>query len=257
MGGEDAGGSAGSGGQDFVPSSGCDKTPTLSNGTITMGSRNYIINIPSGYDNSHPYRLILGFHGANGQASDISGDYFGLLPLSQGSTIFIAANAVDGLWSADTDVTYVDDILDQVTADLCIDTSRIMLEGFSQGAAMAWTITCSRPGVFRAVVGHSGGGIANPTDCEPVAYLGSLGLQESGGSQATQTDQFAQWNGCTIETLPTATNGGHVCTNYSGCPDADPVRWCSYDGGHTPSPTDTGQSSSWMPEEVWTFFTQF
>ena len=256
-GGEDAGGSAGSGGQDIVPSSGCDKTPTLSNGTITMGSRNYIINIPSGYDNSHPYRLILGFHGANGQASDISGDYFGLLPLSQGSTIFIAANAVDGLWSADTDVTYVDDILEQVTADLCIDTTRIMLEGFSQGAAMAWTITCSRPGVFRAVVGHSGGGIANPTDCEPVAYLGSLGLGESGNSQATQTDQFAQWNGCTIEDLPTAPSGGHVCTNYSGCPDEDPVRWCSYDGGHTPSPTDAGQGSSWMPEEVWTFLTQF
>jgi len=257
MGGEDAGGSAGSGGQDVIPSSGCNKTPTLSNGTITMGSRNYIINIPSNYDNSHPYRLILGFHGAMGQASDISGDYFGLLPLSEKSTIFIAANAVGGLWSADTDVTYVDDILDQVTADLCIDTSRIMLEGFSQGAAMSWTITCSRPGVFRAVVGHSGGGVANPTDCEPVAYLGSLGLGESGNSQATQTDQFARWNGCTVETLPTAPTGGHVCTNYSGCPDADPVRWCSYDGGHTPSPTDAGQGSSWMPEEVWTFFSQF
>lgn len=216
------------------------------------------MNVPADYDSSHPYRLILGFHGATGQASDISGNYFGLLPLSEGSTIFVAANAVGGLWSASTDVTYVDDILTQVTGDLCIDTSRIMLEGFSQGAAMAWTITCARPNVFRAVVGHSGGGVANPTTCEPVAYLGSLGLDEMGSnSQATQTDQFARWNGCTIETLPTAPAGGHVCTDYQGCPSNAPVRWCSYDGGHTPSPTDSGQGSSWMPQEVWAFFTQF
>ena len=65
--------------------------------------------------------------------------------------------------------------------------------------------------------------------------MGSLGLQENGG-QNTQTDQFARFNGCTITTLPRAPTGGHVCTDYMGCPAGKPVRWCSYDGGHTPSP---------------------
>ncbi len=258
-GGADEGGSAGTGGEDdVVPSPGCGTTATLQSGTITLGSRNYILNVPADYDRNHPYRLILGFHGANGRASDVAGDYFGLLPLSAGSTIFVAANADGGLWSATTDVAYVDDILAQVTAALCIDTSRIMLEGFSQGAAMAWTIACSRPNVYRAMVGHSGGGVTSPTTCEPIAYLGSLGLSDIGGnSQATQTDPFARWNGCTVETLPTAPTGSHVCTDYAGCPAADPVRWCSYDGGHTPSPTDAGQSRSWMPEEVWAFVNRF
>lgn len=257
-GGANEGGSAGSGtAGDAVPSVGCGKTPTLTSGNVTVGSRDYILNIPADYDNEHPYRMILGFHGATGKASDVAGDYFGLLPLAQGSTIFVAANAVGGFWSADTDVDYVDDILAQVTADLCVDTSRIMLEGFSQGAAMSWTIACSRPQVFRAVAGHSGGGVANPTSCEPVPYLGSLGLGESGNSQTTQTDQFARWNGCTVETLPTAPTGSHVCTDYQGCPAQAPVRWCSYDGGHTPSPVDAGQGQSWMPQEVWGFFTQF
>ena len=131
------------------------------------------------------------------------------------------------------------------------------LEGFSQGAAMAWTLACSRPKVFRAVAGHSGGGVANPSTCQPVAYLGSLGLSEGGNSQKTQTDQFAKWNGCTIETLPTAPSGGHVCTDYKGCPAGYPVRWCSYDGGHTPSPNDAGKNTSWMPSEVWPFLSQF
>jgi hypothetical protein len=76
-------------------------------------------------------------------------------------------------------------------------------------------------------------------------------------SQETQTDPFAEWNGCTVEALPTAPSGGHVCTDYNGCPDGAPVRWCSYDGGHTYNPSDAGQSSSWMPSEVWPFLTQF
>jgi len=129
------------------------------------------------------------------------------------------------------------------------------VEGFSQGAAMSWTLACSKPGVFRAAVGHSGGGVTNPKSCEPIAYMGSLGLQEGNG-QNTQTDQFAKWNGCTITTLPRAPTGSHVCTDYTGCPSGKPVRWCSYDGGHTPSPSDQGKSSSWMPMEVWGFLSK-
>lgn len=260
-GGSGAAGGAGSGAA--IPSSGCEKAPTLKNNgynTLTSGgkSRQYYLRWPTSYDKSHPYRLILSFHGAGGKGTDVAPSFFGLFDLSNGSTTFIAPDASGGIWSAASDTTFVDDILKAVEGDLCIDTTRVELEGFSQGAAMSWTLTCSRPKVFRAVVGHSGGGVANPTTCEPVPYLGSLGLSDvSGNSQKTQTDQFAKWNGCTIETLPTAPNGGHVCTNYKGCPAAYPVRWCSYDGGHTPSPNDAGKSSSWMPAEVWPFLSQF
>ena len=71
--------------------------------------------------------------------------------------------------------------------DLCIDTSRIELEGFSQGgAAKVAVLACGRPGVFRAAVGHSRGGLPAPTTCQPIPYLGSLGLHDvSGNSQAT------------------------------------------------------------------------
>lgn len=220
-------------------------------------SREFIVRWPDDYDSAHPYRLVLGLHGANGSGRDIAQDYFGLWGLAEGSTIFVALSANGGLWNAGNDVAYVDEVLELLQAELCIDTSRIILEGFSQGAAMAWTLACSRPGVFRAVVGHSGGGVAAPTACEPIAYLGSLGLNEGSNSQVTQTDRFAQWNGCTVETLPTAPGGGHVCTPYPGCPDDNPVVWCSFDGGHTPSPTDQGQGQSWMPQTVWQFIEGF
>ncbi len=267
-GGSGIAGSSGGGGGAMM-SSGCGKAPTLKNSPsattftynmITSGgmSRQYILRWPDNYDNSHPYRLIIGLHGATGSGRDVARTpaYFGLFDLSQGSTIFIAPDAVGGLWSAARDTTFISDLLKEVEADLCIDLTRVELEGFSQGAAMSWTLVCALPGTFRAAVGHSGGGVANPTACQPIAYMGSLGLQEGNG-QNTQTDQFARFNGCAITTLPRAPTGGHVCTDYTGCPAGKPVRWCSYDGGHTPSPTDAGKSASWMPSEVWPFLSQF
>ena len=92
-----------------------------------------------------------------------------------------------------------------------------------------------------------------PNTCSNVAYLGSLGLSEAPDSQATQTDQFARANGCTIEKLPTAQPGKHVCTPYKGCKAGFPVTWCSFDGGHDYQPRDTGASSTWVPQAVWDF----
>jgi hypothetical protein len=257
---------------DAVPSSGCGKTSALKNSastttfnyntaTISGKSRQYILRLPQDYDDNHPYRLILGFHGATGKGSDVAGNpaYFGLYDLSKGSTVFIAPSADGGIWSATTDLTFVDEILKQVEADVCIDTSRIELEGFSQGGAMVFTLACSRPGVFRAAVVHSGGGLSKPTSCtKPIAYLSSLGAQED---QSTQTsDFFAKTDGCTggaVSSFSKVPTGGHLCSDYTGCSAGYPVRWCPYDGGHTPSPSDSGQSSSWMPKEVWAFLSQF
>lgn len=244
-----------------VPSAGCGKMPTLKNSptqNTISGSRQFIIHWPTDYKNTTPYRLIFNLHGAGGSDLETSGNNYGLWSLSNGSTIFVSLSADGGYWDGTKDTTYTNDVLKAVEADLCIDTTRIMLEGFSQGAAMARVLACAVPGVFRAIVAHSAGGVNMPSTCQPIPYLGSLGLSDvAGNSQATQTDPFAKWNGCTMDTLPTAQTGKHICTPYKGCPAADPVVWCSYDGGHTPSPTDAGQSASWMPAEVWPFFSQF
>jgi hypothetical protein len=44
---------------------------------------------------------------------------------------------------------------------------------------------------------------------------------------------------------------------YPNCSAGHPVRWCPFDGGHTPSPKDSGQGTTWMPKEVWSFVTQY
>jgi hypothetical protein len=42
-----------------------------------------------------------------------------------------------------------------------------------------------------------------------------------------------------------------------GCRAGHPVRWCPFDGDHTSSSIDRGQNTTWLPHEVWNFFSQF
>ena len=261
------GGSGGSSGG-AKRSDGCGKTPSLLKSatsgqatpvntiTVAGASRQFLVRWPTDYKSDTPYRLHIGLHGYGGNLSENGRDNFGLWSLSKNSTIFVTLAAVGGAWDLTNDVAYADAVLKQVEGELCIDTSRVMLEGFSQGGAMSWVLTCSRPGIYRAVVGHSAGSpnFTAPSSCPAVAYLGSLGLSDVGtNSQATQTDLFARGNGCTIENLPTAPKGGHICTAYKGCSAGFPVTWCSYDGGHGFQPTDSGQSTTWVPAAVWAF----
>ena len=217
--------------------------------------RTYTLRVPTNYDKDRPYRLMLGFHGAGGKGTDIAPSFFGLWELSEGSTIFAAPDAVGGIWKADTDTAMVSELLKQLEGDLCIDTSRVELEGFSQGGAMTWTLACALPGTFRVAVVHSGGGLAMPKTCQPIPFLSTLGTDGSG--QGMSSDFFAMTNGCTVEALPMAPTGGHACSDYKGCSANHPTRWCDYDAGHTPAPKDSGQSQSWVPQEVWKFVKQF
>jgi poly(3-hydroxybutyrate) depolymerase len=259
-----AGGSTSTGTGGAKMTDGCGKAPpTLKSATVNQAtpvnnisvggaSRQFLVRWPTSYDNTKAYPLHIGLHGANGNLSENGRDNFGLWTLSNGSVIFVTLAAVGGLWSATSDLAYAEAVLKQVESELCIDTSKVVLEGFSMGGAMSWYLTGSRPGVFRAVVGHSGGGVGGIPALSPVAYLGSLGTGEGGG-QNTQTDQFAKANGCTIDTLPRAETGKHVCTPYKGCKDGFPVTWCSYDGGHGFQDTDSGSNTTWVPQEVWKF----
>jgi hypothetical protein len=247
------------GGANGEKSAGCGKMRTLQDGNRTVQSggtqRGYVLRTPANYDNTRPYRLMLGFHGAGGKGADVAPSFFGLWDLSQGSTIFAAPDAVGGIWKADVDTTMVTDLMKQLKDDLCIDPSHIEIEGFSQGGAMVWTLACALPGIFRVAVVHSGGGLPMPKTCQPIPFFSALGNDGSG--QGMSSDYFAKTNGCTVETLPSAPAGGHACTDYKGCSPGHPTRWCDYDGPHTPSHTDSGQKASWVPQEVWNFVKQF
>src|SRR5438309_11168437 len=130
----------------FAPaatSAGCGKAPALASGTHTIQSggqnRSYILRVPTGYDNNHPYRLVFGFHWVGGTANDVDSggtdgynwSYYGLRRLADAAgngTIFVAPQGISNGWanSGGQDVTFVDDIRNQVEAGLCVDTTQIL-----------------------------------------------------------------------------------------------------------------------------------
>ena len=239
------------------------------NGRITIqsgGSRSYILRVPDNYDNNRPHRLIVAYHWLNGNATMVAdGAYYGLWNLANGSAIFVAPEGLNAGWanSGGQDVALTDAILAQVQGDLCIDTTRIFANGFSYGGGMSYAIACARANVFRAVALYAGAQLSGCSGgTTPIAFFAAHGISDSVldiSRGRTLRDHFVSVNGCTSQNPPepTAGSGAHICTSYLGCGAGHPVRWCPFDADHTPSPTDRGQNTTWVPQEVWNFFSQF
>ncbi|MBB5897862.1 poly(3-hydroxybutyrate) depolymerase [Kutzneria kofuensis] len=271
-------------GAHLAGTAGCGKAPTLASGTHTIQSsgqnRNYILRIPTNYDNNHPYRLIFGFHWVGGTANDVDSggtdgynwSYYGLRRLADNAgntTIFVAPQGNNNGWAnpGGQDITFVDDMIRQLEAGLCIDTTQLFSTGFSYGGAMTYALACARATVFRAVAVYSG---ANLSGCnggtQPIAYMGLHGLRDNvlpiSNGRALR-DTFVRANGCTPQNPPEPAQGSltHIVTTYSGCKAGYPVVWAAFDGaGHDPGPIDGCTCDgwhTWTSGEVWKFFTQF
>ncbi|WP_244299045.1 ricin-type beta-trefoil lectin domain protein [Streptomyces viridochromogenes] len=264
-------------------SAGCGKSPTLSSGPHSIQSngrtRNYILRVPADYDNDRPYRLVFGFHWNGGTANDVdsggtsgySWSYYGLRALSNNSTIFVAPQGLGNGWanSGGEDLTFVDDMLRQIEAGLCVDTNQRFAGGFSYGGGMSFALACARPTVFRAVAVYSGGQLSGCNGgTQPVAYIGLHGLRDPVlpiSTGRSLRDRFVRNNGCTPQNPREPAQGSltHVVTTYSGCRAGYPVAWAAFDAGHTPGPVDGSAGDyepgerSWTRAVVWNFFTQF
>jgi len=282
-------GAAGTGGGDGK-SAGCGKAPTIpsnmyNNGqhiSITAASiqRRYILSVPTNYDNTHPYKLVIAYHQLNGNDDQMySNKYYHLLPLAKDTAIFVAPNgqknggncadASNCGWpnTNNSDIALADAVVKELEDNFCIDTNRIFATGWSYGGSMSYKTACERPlggvanGFVRAIAVYSGAQLSgNCTPTKPVAYFAAHGTHDSvlNYSQGVGLAQnFAKANGCTWATPTEVQSGAHVCTNEMGCATGYPVEFCSFNGDHTPDP-DNGQSgNSWVYQPVWDFFSQF
>src|SRR5947208_2100757 len=138
------GGSGGSGTPGM--SAGCGKPPAIAssmynNGqhiSITVGSmqRRYILNVPTNYDNTKPYKLIIAYHELNGNDDEMyRNQYYHLLPLSNNSTIFVAPNGQQNNASCtqasgcgwpnpnNTDLQLADAVVAQIEQNFSVDTN--------------------------------------------------------------------------------------------------------------------------------------
>ena len=199
-------------------SAGCGKAPTAitssqyNNGTtipitVNGSQRRYILNVPTNYDNTKPYKFILAVHELNGNDKEMYNQkYYDLLPLSNNTVIFAAPNGVNGStpcsgtgsgdsgcgWPAgNNNMALMDAVVKQVTDNFCVDTNHIFATGWSYGASMSYEIGCERPlggptatanwGV-RAVANYAVAqmsGSCTPSSSYPVAYYLHHGTNDS------------------------------------------------------------------------------
>jgi hypothetical protein len=293
-----AGGGGGKGAP--VPSKGCAvkdgaKTLTASGMSIANGlatstrlkitsggsSREYIIDIPTDYEPTHPYRLIFSWHQAygsdtgnaigqypagNGPNFDAKNyAYFGLhreATAAKEPAIFVAPGGIGNLpWDFKRDSALFDELLALVEANLCIDESRVFTTGFSFGAMMSYSLSITRQTKLRAAVTMAAANYNLPnqptdTNAAPIAYFGISGMSDGtcpwvsddaakkGGKYCVLT--HAEDNGCKLPgNIQTATVGSkkYLCYDFEGCKAGYPVKVCTFDGGHSPSTIDDGTST--------------
>jgi poly(3-hydroxybutyrate) depolymerase len=255
-------------------------------------SRGFAMRLPDNYDKNKPYWLIFGFHwnGGNSKEVDTGGSngyvsaHFGLQKLSNNGAIFVAADGLNAGWGGNN-LPFVDDMVKLIEENYCVDTTHLFTNGFSYGGMMSYAIACARAKVFRGAAIYEG---AELSGCEggndPIAYWQMAGLDDNTCSvdmALPMRSRFMKNNACTGPTQepprppkgpPYLNPGGHVCTDYTGCSAGHPLRWCVHQSGHGNAIVD-GTSSvyndcatppktcsdscpcSWVPAEVWKFFT--
>ena len=298
-GGTGSGGATGTGGSSSAKSSvGCGKTSTITfkpvpnqnanaapgsgntlgigeGGYVTIqsggGSRDFAMRLPENYDKNKPYWSSFTFHPNGGNAY---------------GAIFVAPLGLGGGWadSGGRDLQFVDDMVKLIEENYCVDTTHIFAQGFSYGGGMSYAIACGRAKVFRGVAIHEG---AQLSGCEggddPIALWQMAGLEDNTCTidmAKGLRDRFVKNNGCTAGTEPPRppkgppylNPGGHVCTDYAGCKDGYPVRWCVHQSGHgnaivdgtndlynscatAPKTCSASCPCSWVPADVWKWMT--
>jgi len=271
-------------------SPGCGTTPTIASGmynngqhiSITVGTmqRRYILNVPTTYDNTKPYKLIIAYHELNGNDDEMyKNKYYHLMPLAGDTAIFVAPNGQQNGASCtqasgcgwpntnNTDLALADAVVAEIEKNFCVDTNRIFATGWSYGGSMSYKTACERPlggvanGFVRAIAVYSGSQLSgNCTPKAPVAYYASHGTHDSvlnydNGVGLAQN--FSTADSCTWMTPTKVTSGAHVCTNLMGCKAGYPVEFCSFNGDHTPDPDNGSSGNSWEYQQVWDFLKQF
>lgn len=161
-------------------------TLTSTNGTITrtLGSRVYQLHVPAGLTGSQ-VPLLLSLHGAGSNGSE--DEYFTGWSTYADQHNFIVAypdaqGYPSGVWdpysTSSPDVPFLRQVVSDVSANWCIDPSRVYVDGWSNGAVMSQRTACTAADVFAAATSYGGGdpttgGTAAP--CTPSRPI-SIGL---------------------------------------------------------------------------------
>ena len=233
--------------------------------------RSYRLFVPAKYDGRTPLPLVLDLHGSGGtSAGQARNSGFEEVAAREGFAV-ASLQGDNNRWNVPVrenrpdDVAYVGDVIDDVAAKLCTDTTRVYATGFSGGARMSSLLGCMLNARIAAIAPVSG--LRWPAPCGgrviPVLTFHGLadpqnpydGKAEGRGDEWLESvpDALAGWaghNSCDLKVILEDPAGPLSTMRYAGCRDGAEVRMIRIDGlGHawTRKEVDT-------TEVMWQFF---
>lgn len=150
-------------------------------GTVNVDGkeRSYLMYVPSGYDGATALPLLLVFHGFGSSPENIMAlSDFNTLAEAEGFLVVYPRaseqpatwyNGVGLLRPVDDarDLRFVDELLQAVQNQWCVDPQRVYAVGFSMGGGMAYRLACERAERFAAFGTVAGAFATIPGGCTP------------------------------------------------------------------------------------------
>ncbi|MCU1372465.1 MAG: putative hydrolase [Ilumatobacteraceae bacterium] len=286
-------GSSAAGAAPAVRSAGCDAARVAAGRTTeTVASggeeRTYLRSIPTGLTADQAAPLILdltayspasmeeSFSGFTTKAADgtVKADQEGIVVITpeptNGAGTLLTWNYV-GTEGWSDDQAFVTDLLDEVEATVCIDTSRVFLTGFAVGGVFGSITACEQTDRFAALATVSG--LYSPEDCDPSKPLPVISFHGTGdrfipfdggigsgpedlplspetiegltfmagrdGALAS-SEAWAGHDGCGSEADEAPVTDGVTLRTWSGCDDGTAVELYEIEGGEHTWPGSTG-----------------
>ena len=191
-------------------------------------ARESYLYVPATYRVERPAPLVLLLHGAGGHARQglyqlrSLADEAGVVLLAPASREYTWDLLVDRRYGPD--VTLVDRALEHVFSLYAVDTARIAVGGFSDGASYALSLGITTGDLFTHVLAFSPGFVA------PAEQVGSPRIFVSHGTH----DEVLPIDLCSRRIVPRLERAGYD------------VRYREFDGGHTISPEIALEAVDWF-----------
>jgi polyhydroxybutyrate depolymerase len=259
--------------------------------TIEAGGqqRRYLIHVPPGYDGSTKTPLVLLFHGLGGSPQAVI-DTTSMDTLADQHHAILVAPLARGRvteWDFRTpssdptsDLAFVRDLVTELKADACVDSSRVYATGFSNGSVLALALACDGTTKFAAYGAVSGPYWSDSCRSSPPAsiiYFHGLrdkvvpyaGAKTVIGPLPPVNDVMASWaahDSCPAASATTTVTQHVRHFTWKKCKDGSAVNVYVVDnGGHRwpgGKPVPSGRVSGVMTQEIdasaliWRFFEQ-
>ncbi|MSQ61480.1 MAG: hypothetical protein EXR43_02730 [Dehalococcoidia bacterium] len=239
-----------------------------------LGDREYLLHVPAGATNGRALPLVLNFHGRGSNAA-IQEKYSALVPHSDRAGFLLLTPEGSGqthAWAAGAtapgtvdDVQFIGALIDQLAAEICLDTARVYAVGFSNGAFMASRLACEADGRIVAFAAVAGLSFPGESCTRRIPVLGFHAMSDSsvpferGMVRGTYAypgarDSARNWaarNGCTAPPAPEKMNDRTTKEAYGGCV-APVVLYITRGGAHAWPEASSGEIDA--AGIIWAFF---